>query len=128
MNLPLTALDIARVAWGDPLPDWVDVLVRKCLDMPQARVAERIGYSPAVVSQLLRKRYSGNLIAIEDAVRRVWMDGKVTCPVVGPMSSPICQEWQQKSKEFKATSSLRARMFWACAECPINHFRKENTQ
>ena len=126
MTMPLTALDIARAAWGDPLPDWIDVLARKCLEMPQARVAARIGYSPAVVSQLLRQRYKGNLAAVEDAVRGAWMGATVSCPIIGQMRTDVCRDWQRKSREFVPTNTNRARMFWACADCPQNHYRKES--
>jgi hypothetical protein len=115
-----TALDIASDAWGSPLPDWIEVVARKCLEMPQTKVAHRIGYSPAVISQLLRKRYKGNVSGIEDAVRGAWMGATVDCPVVGTMRSDVCRDWQRKAKEFKPTNSNRARMYWACANCPRN--------
>lgn len=128
MTRPPTALDIAQSAWGIPLPDWIDVLARKCLEMPQVRVADRIGYSPAVVSQLLRARYKGNVAAVEDAVRGAWMGATVNCPVVGVMRTDVCRQWQAKSRDFKPTNSNRVRMFYACADCPLNHYRKENSQ
>jgi hypothetical protein len=112
------ALEISRTAWGDPLPDWIEVMAGKCLEMPQVKVAERLGYSAAVVSQLLRNRYKGNLAALEDAVRGAWMGATVICPVVGSMRSDVCRDWQRKGKEFKATNSNRARMYFACASCP----------
>ena len=128
MTMSATALDIALAAWGDPLPDWIEVLARKCLEMPQTRVAERIGYSPAVVSQLLRQRYKGNLAAVEEAIRGAWMGATVRCPAVGLMRGDVCRSWQKKSREFKSTNSHRVRMYWACKDCPLNHNRKENSQ
>ncbi|MGK7664230.1 MULTISPECIES: hypothetical protein [unclassified Marinovum] len=120
-----TALFIAREAWGYPLPDWIEVVAEQCMKMPQARVASRIGYSPAVVSQILRNRYKGNVAAIEDAVRGAWMGATVNCPVVGSMRTDVCRDWQRKAKDFKPTNSNRARMYWACASCP--RARKEET-
>lgn len=114
----MTPLDIARAAWGNPAPDWIETIARKCMEMPQARVAGRVGYSPAVVSQLLRNRYKGNLAALEDVVRGAWMGATVTCPVVGTMRSDVCRDWQRKAKDFAPTNSNRARMYWACASCP----------
>ncbi len=112
-----TPLEIARSAWA-PLPDWVEVLAGKCAEMSQRQVAERIGYSGGMVSQLLRNRYRGNLAAIEDAVRGAWMGATVLCPVMGSIPTDACQDWQKKSREFVPSNRLRARMQTACSKCP----------
>lgn len=113
-------LDIAREAWGDGIPDWILVVAGKCSEMTQRQVAERIGYSAGMVSQLLRNRYKGNLSAIEDAVRGAWMGSTVTCPVMGVIPTDTCQDWMRKARQFVPSSNNRVRMFRACAKCPRN--------
>lgn len=113
----MTPVEIARGAWPAPLPDWVEVLAIQCQEMTQKQVADRIGYSAGMVSQLLRNRYRGNLAAIEDAVRGAWMGSTVTCPVMGTIPTDTCQDWQRKAKTFAPTSNHRVRMFRACNRC-----------
>lgn len=122
--MKVTPLDIARGAWGDPLPDWIEVVARQCLDMPQAKVAARIGYSAGMISQLLRNRYKGNLAAIEDAARGAWMGATVDCPVNGSIPTDTCQDWQRKARDWLASNSHRVRMHKACSKCP--RYRKES--
>ena len=68
MNGPV---DIARDAWGDDLPDWVLALAQACALTSQNRVAEDLGRSASLVSTVLRKKYPGNMEAIEERVRGV---------------------------------------------------------
>ncbi len=48
----LTSLD----AWGDTLPDWVRALAEACEASSQNKVAQQLGYSGALVSNVLRNR------------------------------------------------------------------------
>lgn len=113
-------IDTAKAAWGDPLPDWIEVLATQCDETSQAKVANRIGYSGGMVSQLLRKRYKGNLAAVEKAVRGAWMGAKVACPVMGDLPTDACLAWQKKAKRFVPSNRHRARMYQACRSCPIS--------
>lgn len=110
-------LDIARAAWGDPPPDWIIVLAERCAEQSQRLVAQRIGYSPGLISQLLRRRYQGNLAAIENAVRGAWMGSTVVCPVMGTIPTDTCNSWQRKARTFVASSNNRVRMYRACNKC-----------
>ncbi|MGD9862565.1 MAG: hypothetical protein AB7S99_05065 [Pseudodonghicola sp.] len=112
-------LDIARDAWGDPVPDWIEVLATQCMETSQAKVASRIGYSGSMVSQLLRAKYKGDVGAVETAVRGAWMGATVTCPALGTLPTDICMDWQKKAKKFVPSNSHRARMFRACRSCPV---------
>lgn len=77
---------IALDAWGDTLPDWITVLVQECDRSSQNAVAAKIAFSPAVVSQAIRNRYSGNMRSIECRVREVFMSAPVLCPALKPRS------------------------------------------
>ena len=47
-------LDIARDAWGDALPDWVETLAIECGKSSQNKVAKRIDRSATLISRVLR--------------------------------------------------------------------------
>jgi len=111
---------IATAAWGDPLPDWIARLAVECNEGTQRRAAERIGYSSGLVSQVLRKTYTGNLEAVESAVRGAWLGSTVQCPVMGTIPTDTCLSWRRKAKIFAATNSHRVRMYRACNACPRN--------
>lgn len=111
-------LDIARAAWGDQIPDWIEVLARECAAATQRQVAEKIGRSGGLVSQVLRQKYPGDMDAIEDAVRGAFMDSTVSCPSLGTLPTNECQEWQKKARKNVRTNALRVRMLNACHACP----------
>jgi len=113
-------LDIARLAWGDRMPEWVETLARECAAHSQVNVANEIGRSPALVSQVLRRKYPGDLAAVEEAVRGAFMGAQVTCPALGPIATNECQEWQRKSRRFVNVNAHRVRMYRACHQCPRN--------
>lgn len=111
------AQDRARAHWGDPPPDWVSALAAACDDRSQSRVAAAIGYSPAVISQILRARYPGDLAKVEASVRGALMAETVACPVLGPIPTHQCLA--EQARPFQATNSLRARLYRACRTgCP----------
>ena len=90
--MALTAVQRAVAAWEDQTPDWVMALAIACDKSTQNRVAGRIGYSAAVVSNVLKAKYSGDLKAVEGAVKGALMNETVVCPVVGDLSRQACGE------------------------------------
>lgn len=114
----MSALDKARAAWGDDLPDWVEALASACDKSTQAGTARRIGYSPATVSCVLVRRYAGDTAAVERAVRATILAETADCPELGEIALADCLEWRRRSGDFAATSGLRTRMFAACRACP----------
>jgi len=113
-------LDIARSAWGDAMPDWVAILARECAARSQVHVANAIGRSPALVSQVLRRKYPGDVDAVEEAVRGAFMGAQVSCPAKGLIATHECQEWQRKSRRFVNINPGRVQMYRACNQCPRN--------
>jgi len=113
-------LETARAAWGEPLPDWVETLAIECAASSQSRVASALGRSGSLVSQVLRNRYKGDLAALEDAVRGVYMQARLHCPALGTIPTNICQDWRRKSRQFATGNPLRVRMYRACGRCPRN--------
>lgn len=106
----------ARAAWGDPLPEWVAALAAEMERTSGAAVARRLGYSPAVLSGVIAAKYRGNVGRVEEVVRGAFMGASVSCPVLGDIGRDRCRDEQRQP--FRATSSLRARLYHACRNCP----------
>jgi hypothetical protein len=115
-----TPIDVARAAWGEPLPDWVETLAIACGQSSQAQVAKQLGRSGAVISQVLRNAYPAATAGIEDRVRGVFLDGAVACPALGEVPVHECQDWRVLARTFAMGSPLRSRMWRACLNCPRN--------
>jgi hypothetical protein len=111
-------LDIARAAWGDPLPDWVQALAVECGRTSAARVAKQLGRSGAVISQVLNRKYPASMDRIEERVRGVLLNGKVLCPALGDLPLQDCQDWREKAATFALGNPTRVRMYRACKACP----------
>lgn len=118
MSAAVSPLDIARAAWGDALPDWVKLLADECGRSSQNKVAKRLNRSASLVSAVLRAKYTGDMGAVEDVVRGVYMSLTVQCPALGEISSADCRDWMAKSRSFSNENSERVRMFRACRGCP----------
>lgn len=111
------ATDTVSKAWT-PTPDWVLALAKE-VDEAQSRrkVGAKIGYSTTTVSQVINNRYPGNIEKLEAKVRGALMGDCVDCPVVGPITTDRCRDYQEEP--FAVTSSLRRRMYRACRNgCP----------
>jgi len=104
------------------MDDWISVLKEECDRTSQSEVGRIIGYSPAVVNQVLKGTYAGNLDNVERKVRGALMGRTVECPVIGDIPLQRCMEHQ--TKPFKPTNSLRARLFRACKTCEHNKRKK----
>ncbi|MEM7507660.1 MAG: hypothetical protein AAF415_13035 [Pseudomonadota bacterium] len=98
--------------------DWIAILRAECEGTSQARVAKRCGYTPGVISQVLKGTYRGNLSRVETAVRRVLMEGEVNCPELGGIDGETCTVWQKAALKYANTNPRRVRMFRACRACP----------
>lgn len=108
---------IAQTAWGDDMPDWVLALAKACADTSQNRVAEDLGRSASLVSNVLRRKYTGNMGAVEELVRGVFMETVIECPALGPLSTDQCQVWRTRAKHLQGHNTFRVRMYHACRRC-----------
>ncbi|WP_235829723.1 hypothetical protein [Frigidibacter oleivorans] len=113
-----TPTEIARASWGDDIPDWVMVLAKECATSSQTKVAALMNRSPALVSTVLRAKYAGDMSAVEEVVRGVFMNSTVRCPALGIISTAACRDWMARSRSFSNENSERVRMFKACRSCP----------
>ncbi len=116
MSAPDTALDRAKAAWGEPLPDWIEELALECDRTNQAAVARRLERSPALVSNVLQNKYP-NMSAIEPVVRGVLMKATVNCPVVGDLATDTCLKHQRAT--WAPHNPQRIQFYKACRnQCP----------
>lgn len=99
----------------DQEPEWLKVLRDVCTKSSQAAVAARIGYSATVVNQVLKGKYTGDLQAVEQAVRGALLSYTVACPVLGALPAHLCLEHQRRP--FAATNPLRVKLYRACRTC-----------
>lgn len=96
--------------------DWLVVLRAACANGKQRAVAERCGYSAAVISAVLNNNYKGDLKAVQAAVEGALMGAVVECPVVGELPRQRCVENQRRS--FAATNPSRIAFARTCPNCP----------
>lgn len=82
----------------------------------QTAVARDLGVSVAVVNQLLRGRYLGDVKTMGERIRGRYMAETVQCPVMGPLGRDSCQEYQRAKPAH--TNPMRARLAAACKTCP----------
>jgi DNA-binding transcriptional regulator YdaS (Cro superfamily) len=96
--------------------DWLTVLREQCDAKSQAKVAKLIRYSPAVVNQVLKGTYKGDVSSVQRAVEGALMGLTVECPVIGQLARNQCLEIQRRP--FAATNHLRVQLSRACPTCP----------
>lgn len=113
-------IEIIETSWPEPVPDWVRVLATECAAASQNQVATRLGRSAALISQVLRNKYRGDMAAVEELVRGKFMNATIACPALGDIPSHECQGWRAKSRTVGTANSLRVRMYRACNKCPRN--------
>jgi hypothetical protein len=107
----------ARAAWGDAQPDWVAIVAEEANRTSVKAVADRIGRSSALVSNVIANKYPGDMAAVEELVRGALMGATVACPVLGEIG--LLQCLAEQGKPFSATSSVRSRLYRACrGGCP----------
>ena len=100
--------------------DWIDALRAACDASTQAAVAQRLGYSAAVVSQVLNGRYAGDVGRVETAVRGLLMRETLDGPVLGKIRRDECLRNQRAP--FSANGDPVRRVLRAtCPKCPNNH-------
>lgn len=116
----MSAFDTASAAWGPEMPEWVGDLARECEATSQNKVAAEMGYSAALISQLLRAKYPGDLNAVREIFVSVYQQELINCPTLGDIPAQDCRGWREKAKAFVNTSNFRSRMYRACNKCHRN--------
>lgn len=109
---------IAKDAWGT-IPDWLEALISACDKQggSQNKVAKALGRAPAVISEVLRNRYKGDMADFESRVRDVFCEEQIICPALDIISTADCLHWRDEAAELK-TGPHMVRMYRACRACP----------
>ncbi|UGA45982.1 transcriptional regulator [Bradyrhizobium quebecense] len=102
----------ARAAWGDNMSAEVSMLAEEAERTTADKVAKRIGYSGAVVSQVISNKYPGDVERVKAKIRGALMNATVMCPAVGEIALDYCLD-QQKMPNTGA-SSVRALIYRNC--------------
>jgi len=108
-------LSKAHAAWGVEIPGEVVALAEACAAQPANAVAKRLGYSAAVVSNVLGNKYPGDVAKVFAAIRGALMGETVLCPILDEIGRDRCLSEQKRP--FEATNSTRARLYHACKRC-----------
>lgn len=107
----------AREAWGNPAPDWIEVLAEAANATTQSAVGERIGTGGSTISQLLSNTYPGDVAKFETIIRGRLMAETVDCPILQAIGRDVCLGWQKRP--FSTASGNAVRMHQACRSgCP----------
>ncbi|MBL4797616.1 MAG: helix-turn-helix transcriptional regulator [Oleispira sp.] len=105
-------------------PAWLVVLQEKCSLASQRKVAEHLGVSNAVISQVLKQKYPGDVSRLEKKVRGAWMGETVNCPIMGELDLNKCLQYQDA--KMSVVNPLRVQLYRACnGQCENSQIKKE---
>lgn len=107
----------ARLAWGETIPPEVIALAEACRARTSRAVAQQLGYSDAVISHVLAKKYPGDVAKVFVTIRGSLMGETVDCPELGELRRDQCL--RNQARPFNPTNSTSARLFHACKVCPL---------
>lgn len=116
---PIDQVAKARTAWGEAMPPEVLALATACRSETSHAVARCLGYSDAVISQVLANRYGngrpGDLPKFFAKVRGVYLGEMVRCPILDEIGRDQCLT--EQARPFAATNSTRVQLFHECKRC-----------
>lgn len=81
----------------------------------QVKTAAELGVSPAVVNNLLKGRYPGDVAGMAERIRGQFMAQTVVCPVMGELGRRHCLDYQSRPLVF--TNPTRVALHTACKAC-----------
>lgn len=90
---------------------WLEVLREQVSLSGQKLVAERLGMSNTVISQVVNEKYPGNMEKFQALVESVYMSKSVMCPVLGEIAWHTCQMHQKNTQTGNPT---KLRLYRAC--------------
>lgn len=97
---------------------WFELLKLKVNELGRRVVESDTGMSKTTLSQVLNKKYAGNMQNIEATVLAAYSNIKVACPVLGKIPTKRCKD--ERKKPFNSLNPIRVRLFKACKTCPHN--------
>jgi len=101
--------------------EWVKVLADAVAapGMSQNKMANQLGVSTSMLSQVLRGIYPGNTEKLQMKVEGQFMNRVVNCPIKGEIPIDECHEHQQRP--FSSANRERVKLYRACRSgCPYS--------
>lgn len=123
-NRSTSSVEKVAESWGAFAPDWVSVLADQCDATSQRHVAGQLGYSPALISNVLAAKYTGDLAAVEQAVNARFAQSQVECPVLGSIAAGECYDHQ--GRPFSTANPQHVKLYRACPTC--RHYARRRTR
>lgn len=111
----VSSIAIVQKEWGDDAPHWIIRLAEECDKTSQAKVAQKIGRSAALVNQVLKKSYKADLTAIQSRIETVF-GCAISCPVLGLINGDRCLS--EQDKPYRPYNHVMVSLFRACKKCP----------
>jgi hypothetical protein len=100
---------------------WNEILVSKVIQLGRRKVEADTGISKTTLSQVLNKKYPGNLENIEAKVLATYTEITVQCPVIGVIPTRRC--YAEQVRPFSSSNPQRVKLFRTCKSCPNNRTR-----
>lgn len=98
---------------------WLKTLIEQVKLHGQRPVAEKLGVSTAVISQVCNEKYPGDMARIQALVESVYLAKTVNCPVLGEIAWHTCQ---QNQKNEHTSNPQKLRIYRACRSgCPSSN-------
>lgn len=106
---------------------WLAILRQQVKDQGQRKVADAMGVSTTVISQVCNEKYPGDMQRIQALVESVFLSKTVQCPVLGEIPWHKCHRHQQNEH---TSNPQKLRLYRACrsgcenSELPTTHIIK----
>ncbi|WP_299494922.1 helix-turn-helix transcriptional regulator [uncultured Shewanella sp.] len=95
---------------------WKTILAEQAKTHGQVTVADELGVSKTVVSQLINGKYPGDLTRMQALVEGAYMAKTVQCPIIGDIPLHQCDKYQRNTLTSHPT---RLKLYRACrGGCP----------
>lgn len=104
---------------------WLQELRAQCQITSQPKVAKVLGYSPAVINQVLKGTYKGDIKKVEQKVRGAFLGETVGCPILGELERNKCIEHQ--NAKYSSVNRLAVQLYRKCPTCPYNQKTTETS-
>lgn len=120
-----SAVNTVYESYSGKPPAWVLSMAEECEKSSQAGFASKIGRSPALVNQVLKNRYAGDLGDVRERVEAILHPSCIDCPILGEITGQLCVANQ--GKPYDPSNNLSVRLFVGCRKCP-NRITKKGQQ
>ncbi|MBY6223592.1 helix-turn-helix domain-containing protein [Ferrimonas balearica] len=99
------------------MSNWIEVLAEQAKQHGQKAVADKLGLSRTTISQVINRKYPGDLARVQALVEGAYMDKAVACPVLGCLPLNECLIHQANKRT--TGSPIRIKLYRACRSgCP----------